>query len=185
MGFLTSLFRKNKPKHNLNDPTKIIEPVGNYDFYVPITSTDMKAALRYIDELLQLEKLPFRPLHLAHIQNGCTIIKIDKRIQSYMFFVITATLAEGIFKSRKVYGIGIKKTDNSRSFYTETGSKLYQETLGEYLTGRFENSQNFKFYGFTEDETNFNFELINTREHIKSISAILNENGLSISEVTN
>lgn len=184
IGLFSFFSCKNSTDNDTVNSPKIIEPVDNYSFYLIVQNEDTAKVEKDIAEILELEKLPYMPTHAKSIENGWTICKLDQRLNSYMFFVIVGTLTEGNFKRNKVYGIGIHKTERAKSFYTFSSGKIYEETRGEYSTGRLESSQNFKYYCFSEDSVNLIFEPINTIEHTKSISELLNSDGLSMLTLT-
>src|SRR3989344_5425662 len=92
-------------------PKILVIPKEEYDQYVLVKTVDTTIVKKYIDELLALEKLAFVPNNQYKTVEEWSIIKIDNRIQSYMYFVIVASLSEANASLGKVIGVGLNTKD--------------------------------------------------------------------------
>jgi len=161
-------------------PKILVIPKEEYDQYVLVKTVDTTIVKKYIDELLALEKLAFVPNNQYKTVEEWSIIKIDNRIQSYMYFVIVASLSEANASLGKVIGVGLNTKDKSKCFYTVASGTLYAVTTGKYLPVRLENNKFFKYNTFSDDSLNFEFQEVKDVELKKPLGQFLWDNGFDI-----
>lgn len=177
MGLFSFFSCKNNNEENKKEI--ILESKSNYDLFLLVKSLDTTLITTNINETISLEKYPFIANNIIkQFDNKWTLIKVDKRIHPTIFFVLVGTLSEA--KIAQVIGLGINTKDKSKSFYSVIGGTTYEESSGEYITGRLETSVNFKYHLFSHDSINFAFEVIQQKENKNSILDYLNYNGFNV-----